>query len=102
MTPSYRQAKARAGGLSGAERDAYLDRLLAHRREVNQAAAPWPIVAMMAWLAGVLVFAASASGGERDVRLLVLGAVFILAGWGFELFAAKKKRAYEAAHPFQD
>ena len=101
MSVSYREAKTRLKGLSGAEQEAFLARLNAHRRALGQAGQPWSLAALMAWAAGILVFAASAADGGRDLRLLALGGAFILVGWGFEMMAANKKRAYERAHPFE-
>ena len=101
MSASYRDAKSKLKTLSGAEQEAFLARVLAHRQALGRAAQPWPLVAIMAWLAGILVFAASASREERSWLLLGLGLFFILSGWGFEMIAARKKRAYERAHPFE-
>jgi 4-hydroxybenzoate polyprenyltransferase len=102
MSASYNDTKARLKTLSAPEQEALLGRVLAHKQALTKAAQPWPTVAIMAWLAGILVFAASASREERSWLLLGLGLFFILSGWGFEMMAARKKREYERAHPFEE
>ena len=102
MTPGYKDAKAKLSTLSGAEQEAFLHRILERKQALTKAAQPWPMVAIMAWLAGILVFAASAAREERSWFLLGLGLLFILSGWGFELVAARKKREFERAHPFEE
>jgi hypothetical protein len=102
MTPGYKQAKAKLSTLSGPEQEAFLRRVLEHKQALTRAAQPWPMVAIMAWVAGILVFAASAAREERSWLLIGLGLLFVLSGWGFELVAANKKREFERAHPFQE
>ena len=95
MTPGYKDAKAKLSTLSGPEQEAFLRRILERKQALTKAAQPWPMVAIMAWLAGILVFAASAAREERSWFLLGLGLVFAA---GFADASALHDAAHDQRH----
>lgn len=101
MTLTYREARKRTEALPPHERDAFVRRLILHKREVDRAAGPLSVAGLLITFAGMGLLIVVGSRDELGWPFYALTlAVFVLGGW-LQHLASRRKRAYERAHPFE-
>jgi hypothetical protein len=102
VTVSYKEARARVDTLPPEQQEAYLRKLWAYKHELELAGLPWSVMTYLSYLLGAGLMLVSSKLPEHGGLVFAAGVAVVLSSFLLQRLAAKKRLAYQQAHPFQD